>query len=49
MASHCHASRHAQPLAGTWVGDDSVFKKYGEQLGLVGTVARAAGTRVLWY
>ena len=21
----------------TWVGDDSVFKKYGEQLGLVGT------------
>jgi hypothetical protein len=21
----------------TWVGDDSLFKKYGEQLGLVGT------------
>ena len=21
----------------TWIGDDSVFKKYGEQLGLVGT------------
>jgi hypothetical protein len=21
----------------TWVADDSVFKKYGEQLGLVGT------------
>jgi hypothetical protein len=21
----------------TWVGDDSVFKRYGEQLGLVGT------------
>jgi phage protein U len=21
----------------TWVGDDAVFKKYGKQLGLVGT------------
>jgi hypothetical protein len=27
----------------TWVGDDSVFKKYGEQLGLVGTWWSGAG------
>jgi hypothetical protein len=31
----------------TWVGDDSVFKKYGEQLGLVGTWRSGQGHRVL--
>jgi hypothetical protein len=31
----------------TWVGDDSVFKKYGEQLGLVGTWWSGQEHRVL--
>src|SRR5437764_7334247 len=31
----------------TWVGDDSVFKKYGEQLGLVGTWWSGQEKRVL--
>jgi hypothetical protein len=31
----------------TWVGDDSVFKKYGEQLGLVGTWWSGEEHRVL--
>jgi hypothetical protein len=31
----------------TWVGDDSVFKKYGEQLGLVGTWWSGQAHRVL--
>ena len=31
----------------TWVGDDSVFKKYGTQLGLVGTWWSGQGHRVL--
>jgi DDE superfamily endonuclease len=31
----------------TWVGDDSVFKKYGEQLGLVGTWWSGQKHRVL--
>ena len=32
----------------TWVWDDSVFQKYGEQLGLVGTVVeRPAQARVV--
>src|SRR5947199_2039867 len=31
----------------TWVGDDSVFKKYGEQLGLVGTRWSGQEHRVL--
>jgi hypothetical protein len=31
----------------TWVGDDSVFKKYGEQLGLVGTWWSGREHRVL--
>jgi hypothetical protein len=31
----------------TWVGDDSVFKKYGEQLGLVGTWWSGQEYRVL--
>jgi hypothetical protein len=31
----------------TWVGDDSVFKKYGEQLGLVGTWWSGQERRVL--
>ena len=31
----------------TWVGDDSVFKKYGEQLGLVGTCWSGQEHRVL--
>jgi hypothetical protein len=31
----------------TWVGDDSVFKKYGEQLGLVGTWWSGQHKRVL--
>src|SRR5882724_5999486 len=31
----------------TWVGDDSVFKKYGEQLGLVGTWWSGQDHRVL--
>jgi DDE superfamily endonuclease len=31
----------------TWVGDDSVFKKYGEQLGLVGTGWSGQEHRVL--
>ena len=30
-----------------WVGDDSVFKKYGEQLGLVGTWWSGQEHRVL--
>jgi hypothetical protein len=32
----------------TWVGDDSVFKKYGEQLGLVGTWWSGQEHRVLY-
>src|SRR5262249_38676800 len=32
----------------TWVGDDSVFKKYGEQLGLVGTWWSGQEHRVLF-
>ena len=31
----------------TWVGDDSVFKKYGDQLGLVGTWWSGQEHRVL--
>src|SRR5262245_35078038 len=31
----------------TWVGDDSVFKKYGEQLGLVGTWWSGQERRIL--
>src|SRR5499425_135553 len=31
----------------TWVGDDSVFKKYGEQLGVVGTWWSGQEHRVL--
>ena len=31
----------------TWVGDDSVFKKYGDQLGLVGTWWSGQDNRVL--
>jgi hypothetical protein len=31
----------------TWVGDDSVFKKYGEPLGLVGTWWSGQAHRVL--
>src|SRR5262249_40310874 len=31
----------------TWVGDDSVFKKYGEQLGLIGTWWSGQEHRVL--
>jgi hypothetical protein len=31
----------------TWVGDDSVFKKYGEQLGLIGTWWSGQAHRVL--
>jgi hypothetical protein len=34
-------------LQWTWVGDDSVFKKYGEQLGLVGTWWSGQEHRVL--
>ena len=33
----------------TWVGDDAVFKKYGEQLGLVGTWWSGQEHRVLWH
>src|SRR5262249_22854355 len=47
----CHVARASAATRSrwqwTWVGDDSVFKKYGEQLGLVGTWWSGQEHRVL--
>jgi hypothetical protein len=45
-AAHASAATRSR-WQWTWVGDDSVFKKYGEQLGLVGTWWSGQEHRVL--
>jgi DDE superfamily endonuclease len=45
-AAHASAATRSR-WQWTWVGDDSVFKKYGEQLGLVGTWWSGQAHRVL--
>src|SRR5262245_31152710 len=45
-AAHARAATRSR-WQWTWVGDDSVFKKYGEQLGLVGTWWSGQEHRVL--
>jgi hypothetical protein len=45
-AANASAATHSR-WQWTWVGDDSVFKKYGEQLGLVGTWWSGQEHRVL--
>jgi len=37
LAEVWYYGENGRPGQWTWVGDDSVFKKYGHQLGLVGT------------